>query len=82
MNLLIGAATVGLILAPLALGVFISYRLYRTLDLTADGSFGVGAALTAALLVQQVPPIAATALGAWREPRPAPSPASSTRGSW
>ena len=63
MNLLIGAATVGLILAPLALGVFISYRLYRTLDLTADGSFGVGAALTAALLVQQVPPIAATALG-------------------
>ncbi len=64
MNLLIGAATVGLILAPLALGVFISYRIYRTLDLTADGSFGVGAALTAALLVQHAPPIAATALGA------------------
>jgi putative ABC transport system permease protein len=62
-NLLIGAATIGLILAPLALGVFISYRIYHTLDLTADGSFGVGAALVAALLVREVPPLAATALG-------------------
>ena len=63
MNLLIGAATIGLILAPLALGVFISYRIYHTLDLTADGSFGVGAAVVAALLVRDVPPLAATALG-------------------
>ncbi len=63
MNLLIGAATIGLILAPLALGVFISYRIYHTLDLTADGSFGVGAAVVAALLVLDVPPLAATALG-------------------
>jgi putative ABC transport system permease protein len=61
-NLLIGAITIGLILAPLGLGVFISYRLYRTLDLTADGSFGVGAAVVAALLVGEVPPLAATAL--------------------
>ncbi len=64
MNLLIGAATIGLILAPLALGVFISYRIYHTLDLTADGSFGVGAAVGAALLVRQLPPVAATALAA------------------
>lgn len=64
MNLLIGAVTVGLILAPLALGVFISYRIYHTLDLTADGSFGVGAAVGAALLVRHWPPFAATALGA------------------
>lgn len=63
MNLLIGAATIGLILAPLALGVFISYRIYHTVDLTADGSFGVGAAVVAALLVREVPPLAATALG-------------------
>jgi putative ABC transport system permease protein len=62
-NLLIGAATMGLILAPLALGVFISYRIYHTLDLTADGSFGVGAAVVAALLVREFPPLAATALG-------------------
>ena len=63
MNLLIGAATIGLILAPLALGVFISYRIYHTLDLTTDGSFGVGAAVVAALLAREVPPLAATALG-------------------
>jgi putative ABC transport system permease protein len=61
-NLLIGAATIGFILALLTLGVFISYRVYRTLDLTTDGSFGVGAAVVAALLVHHVHPILATAL--------------------
>jgi putative ABC transport system permease protein len=62
-NLLIGAVTIGLIFAPLALGVFISYRIYHTLDLTVDGSFGVGAASVAALLVRQVDPVVATVLG-------------------
>jgi putative ABC transport system permease protein len=61
-NLLIGAVTIGLILAPLALGLFVSYRVYNTLDLTADGSYGLGAAVVAALLVQNTPPIAATAV--------------------
>ena len=60
MNLLIGAVTIGLILALLSLGVFLSYRIYDTLDLTADGSFGVGAACVAALLVQGVNPLLAT----------------------
>jgi putative ABC transport system permease protein len=62
-NLLIGAATIGFILALLGLGVFVSYRIYHTLDLTADGSFGVGAAVAAALLVRGMNPLAATALG-------------------
>jgi putative ABC transport system permease protein len=61
-NLLIGAATIGLILALLGLGVFISYRVYHTLDHTADGSYGVGAAVVAALLMRQVDPLAATAV--------------------
>jgi putative ABC transport system permease protein len=61
-NLLIGAVTIGLILALLGLGVFISYRVYRTLDLTTDGSFGLGAAIVAALLVAQVRPLPATLL--------------------
>ena len=64
MSLLLGAATVGLILALLGLGVFLSYRVYATLDLTADGSFLVGAAVGAALLVRGVPPLAATILAA------------------
>jgi putative ABC transport system permease protein len=63
-NLLIGAVTVGLILAPLALGIFISYRVYRTLDLTVDGAFGLGAAAVAAFLAREVDPVVATALAA------------------
>jgi len=63
-NLLIGAVTIGLVLGPLALGVFVTYRLFHTLDLTTDGSFGLGAACVAALLVRGTPPLVATALGA------------------
>ncbi|HEX2450578.1 MAG TPA: hypothetical protein VHJ69_05535 [Gemmatimonadales bacterium] len=61
MTLLIGAATIGFILALLGLGVFVSYRIYHTIDLTADGSFGVGAAVAGALLVRGTAPFAATA---------------------
>ena len=61
MNLLIGAVTIGLILALLGLGVFVSYRIYHTLDLTADGAYGIGAAVSAALLVHGWNPFAATA---------------------
>jgi putative tryptophan/tyrosine transport system permease protein len=61
MTLLIGALTIGLILSLLALGVFISFRIFEFPDITADGSITLGAALTAALLVHQVHPVAATA---------------------
>lgn len=64
MNLLIGAITIGLIHALLGLGVFLSYRVYRLVDLTADGSFGIGVAVAAALLVHGVPPLPATAAAA------------------
>ena len=64
MNLLVGAATLGLLLALLALGVFLSYRIYHLVDLTADGSFGIGVAVAAALLVSGMPPLASTALAA------------------
>ncbi|HEU5042386.1 MAG TPA: hypothetical protein VFT84_16280 [Gemmatimonadales bacterium] len=60
MNLLIGAVTIGLILALLGLGVFVSYRIYHTLDLTADGAYGIGAAVAAALLVHGWSPFVAT----------------------
>ena len=63
MNLLIGAATIGLILSLLGLGVFVSYRIYHMVDLTTDGSFGLGAAVTGALLVGSVHPIPATLIG-------------------
>jgi putative ABC transport system permease protein len=60
MNLIIGALTIGLILALLGLGVFVSYRIYHTLDLTADGAYAIGAAVAAALLVHGWNPYLAT----------------------
>ncbi len=66
MTLLVGALTIGLILSLLALGVFISFRIFEFADITADGSITLGAALAAALLVHHVHPVLATsaALGA------------------
>lgn len=64
MNLLIGAITIGLILALLSLGVFITYRVFDRIDLTAEGSYGVGAAVAGVLLLRDCDPLVATAAGA------------------
>jgi len=61
MALLIGALTIGLILSLLALGVFITFRIFHFPDITADGSITFGAALCAVLLVKGVDPFWATA---------------------
>jgi len=58
--LLIGALTIGLILSLLALGVFISFRIFSFPDITAEGSVTLGASVTAVLLVAGVHPIWAT----------------------
>ncbi len=63
MSLLIGAWTLGLILSMLALGVFVSFRIFHFPDITADGSFTLGAALSATLLAAGAPPVAATTAG-------------------
>lgn len=63
MNLLLGALTVGLQLALLSLGVLFSFRILRSLDLTTDGAFTTGGAVTGALLVAGVHPLAATFAG-------------------
>jgi putative ABC transport system permease protein len=62
MTLLIGAFTIGLILSLLALGVFISFRLFQFPDITADGSITLGAAVAAILLVKGWSPLPATAV--------------------
>jgi putative ABC transport system permease protein len=59
--LLIGAFTIGLILSLLALGVFISFRIFEFPDITADGSITLGGAVTAVLIVAGVHPLAALA---------------------
>lgn len=63
MNLLVGGLTVGLILALMTLGVFVAYRVLDSLDLTADGAFGLGAAVAGILLVRHVDPFLATGAG-------------------
>ena len=63
MTLLIGALTIGAILSLLALGVFVSFRVFDFPDITADGSITLGAAITAALIVRQADPVLATIAG-------------------
>lgn len=63
MTLLIGALTIGLILALLAFGVVISFRIFHFPDITADGSITLGAAVAAVLIVARVNPALATAAG-------------------
>ncbi len=64
MTLLLGALTLGLVLSLLAVGVFISFRIFEIPDITTDGSITLGAAIAAILLVHNVNPFIATAAGA------------------
>ena len=57
---LFGAIEMGLIYGLVALGVYLSFRVLQFPDLTVDGSFPLGAAVTAILIVHQVNPWLAT----------------------
>ena len=63
-----GAVAQGAIWGIMAVGVFITYKILDFPDLTVDGSFPLGAAVTALLLVKGVNPyltlLAALAVGA------------------
>ena len=63
MSLLIGALIIGLILSLLAIGVYISFRIFDFPDITTDGSITTGAAVTAILIVNGFSPFIATGLG-------------------
>jgi len=63
MSLLIAALAIGFILSLLALGVYISFRIFEFPDITADGSITLGAAVAAVLLVRGWPPLTATLMG-------------------
>jgi putative ABC transport system permease protein len=62
MTLLIGSLTIGLILALLALGVFISFRIFNFPDITVEGSVTFGASIAAALIATGWNPLFATVL--------------------
>ena len=59
----LGAIEIGLIFGLVALGVFLSFRIINFPDLTVDGSFPLGGAVAAALIVAGWNPFAATAVG-------------------
>ncbi|MCX6275270.1 MAG: ABC transporter permease [Bacteroidetes bacterium] len=54
MNFYLTAVLLGLGFASLALGIFISMRIFNIPDITTDGSFTLGGAVTAVLLSQHV----------------------------
>ncbi|MEO1226325.1 MAG: ABC transporter permease [Pseudomonadota bacterium] len=58
----LGAIEIGLVFSLVALGVFLSFRILNFPDLTVDGSFPLGAAVTATLIVSGVNPWLATAI--------------------
>ena len=56
MGILIGVLEQGLIYGIMALGVYITYKILDFPDLTTDGSFPAGAAITAVLLTKGINP--------------------------
>lgn len=63
MTLLVGALTIGLALALLALGVYLAFRVLDFPDITPDGSITLGAAVSAQLVVSGWNPALATCAG-------------------
>ena len=55
-----GALELGFLYGLVALGVYLSFRVLDFPDLTVDGSFPLGGAVVAALIVKGVPPLVAT----------------------
>ena len=58
----LGAIEIGLVFGLVALGVFLSFRVLSFPDLTVDGSFPLGAAVTATLIVNGTEPYLATGI--------------------
>lgn len=62
MELWVGAVNLGFLYCFMVMGVFITFRIHDFPDITVDGSFVTGAAVTAGLIVAGVNPLAAMAL--------------------
>ncbi|SHL11810.1 putative ABC transport system permease protein [Pseudonocardia thermophila] len=63
-NIVLDSLVTGLPLAPLTLGVYVVFRIRQDFDLTVEGSFALGAAVAAVLLVAVVHPFLAVVAGA------------------
>jgi putative ABC transport system permease protein len=56
MTVVLSALTTGVLLSLLALGVYITFRVFGFADITSDGSLTLGACVTAALLITPAAP--------------------------
>ena len=67
MQIILGVLTEGLVYAILSLGVYITYKILDFPDLSVDGTFPLGAAVTVTMILLGVPiplaMLAATAAG-------------------
>lgn len=63
LNIIFNILTSGLPCCLLAIGIFLTFRLLDFADMTAEGSFLLGASLTAACIYNHVNPFLATFLG-------------------
>jgi putative ABC transport system permease protein len=61
-TLFLGSIELGLIYSLVSLGVYLSFRTLQFPDLTVDGSFPLGAAICAALIINGVHPLLATVI--------------------
>ncbi|QIC05258.1 ABC transporter permease [Brevibacillus sp. 7WMA2] len=59
---IVGAIEQGLLFAVMVLGVFLTFRILNFPDLTVDGSFAMGGAIAATLIVDGMNPFLATSL--------------------
>lgn len=62
MNMIVSAIAQGLLWAILGVGIFLTYRILKFPDLTTEGSFPLGAAVSVSLIVAGMNPYLATGL--------------------
>ena len=60
MDIVTSSIAQGLLWSVMAIGVYLTFRILDIADMTAEGSFPLGAAITAHAIVTGVGPIAAT----------------------
>ncbi|MDF2557531.1 MAG: hypothetical protein K0R71_1359 [Bacillales bacterium] len=60
MDVLVTAISQGLLWSMLAMGVFLTFRILDIADLTAEGSFPLGASVGSILIIEGVSPLLAT----------------------
>ena len=59
LTMILGALSAGFILAPLAMGIYISYRILRFADISVDGTYILGGVVAAVLIQQNADPLTA-----------------------